>query len=182
MRKEAYITLALALVAGALAVSNYRSEPAYEGKSLSDWIIAMRRAPEAEDRQEARRAAHHLASNSIPILLTWLQREDSSSLQGRFWHAKAVAFGWLEAHRVITPKPRMVPMDWKGSYRSLAESAFEELGPDGKQAIPTLICWLGRKAGSTNELDHTAGAAFVALGVIGQIKTGHRWALQNRPV
>jgi hypothetical protein len=147
-----------------LAVSVYRSEPAYEGKSLSDWIVAMNTAHELEDKQEARAAVHRLGSNSIPLLLDWLQRKDTPSLKGRYWQAKYGAIAWLEGHRLLAPKPHLMEMDWKACHRALAQAAFEELGPDGKEAIPTLIQWLGRKAGTTNELDETAGAAYCVLG------------------
>jgi HEAT repeats len=167
VRRRVYIGVALGLAIAALAVSVYRSEPAYQGKSLSDWIGAMNRAHTAEDRRAARAAVHQLASNSIPVLLNWLQRKERPSLKERFWEAKSGAFGWLESHRLISPKPHMVLMDWKASYRALAMDAFEELGPDGKEAIPTLIQWLGRKASTTNELDETAGAAYLVLGKLG---------------
>jgi hypothetical protein len=63
VRKRVYITVALGLTVAALAVSVYRSEPTYEGKSLSDWIVAMNTAHEPEDKQEARAAVHRLGSN-----------------------------------------------------------------------------------------------------------------------
>jgi hypothetical protein len=167
VRKRVYIGVALGLAIAAVAVSVYRSEPAYQGKSLSDWIVAMKTAHAAEDRQAARAAVHHLASNSIPVLLDWLQREERPSLQGRFWQARYGAIGWLESHRLISPKSHMFVMDWKSDYRALAMDALEELGPDGKKAIPTLIQWLGRKASTTNDLDETAGAAYLVLGKMG---------------
>jgi hypothetical protein len=167
VRRRVYISVALGLAIVALAVSVYRSDPAYRGKSLSDWIVAMNTAREAEDRQEARAAVHHLGSNSIPVLLDWLQRKERPSLKGRFWQAKSGTISWLESHRLISPKPHSVEMDWKAYYRALAMAAFEELGPDGKEAIPTLIQWLGRKASTTNEMDETAGAAYLVLGKLG---------------
>jgi hypothetical protein len=167
VQRRVYIGVALGLAIVVLAISVYRSEPAYQGKSLSDWIVAMSEAHEAADRQEARAAVHHLASNSIPVLLDWFQRKERPCLKERFWEAKSHAFAWLESHRLISPTSHMVVMDWKPSYRALAMRAFEELGPDGKEAVPTLIQWLGRKASTTNELDETAGAACLTLGKMG---------------
>jgi hypothetical protein len=139
------------------------ANPLSKADPLSDWIVAMNTAHEPEDKQEARAAVRHLASNSVPLLLDWLQRKDQPSLKGRYWQAKSGAIAWLEGHRLLTPKPHMMEMDWKAYHRALAQRAFEELGPDGKEAIPTLIQWLGRKASTTNELDETAGAAYCVL-------------------
>ena len=68
VRKRVYISVALGLAVAALAVPVYPSEPAYQGKSLSDWIVAMNTAHEPEDKQEARGTVLHLASNSTPPL------------------------------------------------------------------------------------------------------------------
>ena len=117
----------------------------------------------SKDNQKARAAVHRLGTNSIPLLLEWLQRPDRPSLKGRFWQAKHAVIGWLEGHRWMKPRSWSREIDWKGSYRPLALAAFRELGPDGKEAIPTLIQFLGRRASTTNEFSEVAGAAYVVL-------------------
>jgi hypothetical protein len=113
--------------------------------------------------QEAHAAVHHLGTNSIPLLLEWLQRPDRPSFKGRVWQAEHAVIAWLEGNRWMKPRSWQWEMDWRESYRGLAHGAFEELGADGKEAIPTLIQWLGRKARTTNELDMAAGAAYLVL-------------------
>ena len=161
VRRQLYILLASALLAATVMLSLNRSEPSYEGRCLSDWVIAMN---DGKDMDRARVVVHHLGTNAIPLLLNWLQRPDRPTLRGRYWQAKQDGFSWLEAHRWITPRPRLWKMDWRASYRSLAQGTFFELGPDGKDAIPTLIQWLGRKARTTNEIDEVAGTAYLILG------------------
>jgi HEAT repeat protein len=54
-------------------------------------------------------------------------------------------------------------MDWKESYRSLAQGALAELGPDAKAAVPALIQMLGRKGPTTNDFSPVAGTAYLLL-------------------
>jgi hypothetical protein len=152
--------MAGALIAVTIFLSFYQREPAYEGRSLSSWIIEMRNG---KHHQKARTVVHHLGTNSIPLLLEWLQRPDRPTPRERLRQAERWVIGWLEGHRWMKPRAWSWEMDWRGSYRALAQGAFLELGPDGKEAIPTLIQWLGRRAGTTNELSEVAGAAFLVL-------------------
>ena len=140
----------------------HQSEPVYQGKTLSDWVLAMHKG-KAPERERARVAVHHLGSNSIPVLLKWLQQPDRPSLRSRFSQAKLGAIHWLEGHRLLTPRPWSFEMDWKGSYRSLAIEAFSELGPEAKAAIPELIQSLGDRAGTPTEPSDRAGFAYVVL-------------------
>jgi HEAT repeats len=161
VRRRVYIFLAAVVLGVAALLTLHRSEPSYEGKSLSGWIIEMR---DGREQEKARAVVHQLGTNSIPLLLEWLERPDRPSLRERFWQAKHGVIGYLEGHRWMKPREWTWEMDWRGSYRSLAQGAFEEMGPDGREAIPTLIQWLGRKARTTNELDVVAGAAYLVLG------------------
>jgi hypothetical protein len=135
------------------------SEPAYRGQTLSNWIVVTRVHP---DDDEARMAVRHLASNSIPLLLDWIKRADRPTPRARIAEAKDRAIAFLEKHRVIKPRPHSMFMDWKSSYRSLANAAFTELGPEAAPAsIPPLIDSL-----SSTDLQVYALAAG-ALGEIG---------------
>jgi HEAT repeat protein len=54
-------------------------------------------------------------------------------------------------------------MDWKGSYRSLAQAALADLGPEADTAIPALIQMLGTKGPTTNDFSPIAGTAYLLL-------------------
>jgi HEAT repeat protein len=136
------------------------SEPAYRGRTLSDWIVTTRVHPDDDD---ARMAVRHLASNSIPLLLDWIKREDRPTVRARIAQAKDRAFAFLEGHRVIRPRSHSGFMDWKGSYRSLARTALSDLGPEAKSAVPALIQMLGTKGPTTNDFSPIAGTAYLLL-------------------
>jgi HEAT repeat protein len=104
-----------------------------------------------------------LATNSIPLLIEWLHRDDRPTLKGSFKQTVDRSIRFLEEHRVLKSRPHKVYMDWKSSYRSLALNVLSELGPDGKEAIPALIQMLGTKAPSTNDISPVAGAAYLIL-------------------
>jgi hypothetical protein len=152
--------LGCALVAAATLISLYHSEPHYQGKSLSDWIIAM---GFREGNEKEHQVVHYLGTNSIPLLLEWLQRPDKPSLAGKLENTKHGVIGWLERHRLMKPRTWSWKQDWKGCYRCLAQRAFAELGQDGSPAIPTLIKLLATKPKTTNEISGTGCAASIVL-------------------
>lgn len=136
------------------------SEPAYRGRNLSNWIVVTRVHP---DDDEARMAVRYLASNSIPLLLDWIKREDRPTPRARIAEAKGRAIAFLERHRVIKPRPHSMFMDWKESYRRLAQWALDALGPEAETAIPALIQMLGTKGPTTNDFSPVAGTAYLLL-------------------
>lgn len=164
MRSRRAITLLLLCwVAGIALVLLWRSEPSYQGRTLSDWIVQMRVRP---DDTEARMAVRHLASNSIPLLLTWIKRGDRPTLRARLVEAKKGVIAFLEKHKVIKPRPQVWVLfvaDHKSSYRSLAQSALEQLGPQAESAIPELIQMLGTKRPTPDEISPVAGTAYLLL-------------------
>jgi hypothetical protein len=163
VRKRHVIALLWIIGIVAIGLATYLrgpSEPAYRGRSLSNWIVVTRVHP---DDDEARMAVRHLASNSIPLLLDWIKREDRPTPRARFSEAKNRAIDFLERHRVIKPRPHSMFMDWKGSYRWLANAAFTELGPEAAPAIPALIQMLGTKGPTTNDFSPIAGVAYLLL-------------------
>jgi hypothetical protein len=105
----------------------------------------------------------NLASNSIPLLLDWIKREDRPTPRARIAAVKDGAIAFLERHKVIRPGPHSIFMDWKESYRSLAQGALAELGSDAKAAIPALIQMLGTKGPTTNDFSPVAGNAYLLL-------------------
>src|SRR5947207_1481685 len=155
----AFVLLAAVVLAATLYTNQ---EPSYEGKTLSDWVVALhgRTAMEPEKVSEA---VHHLGTNSIPLLLEWLHKEDRPTWTYRLHHFKNSTIQFLVARGIIEPRGVTYHLDYRSSYRSLAILAFSELGPDGQAAIPSLIQMLGDKAQNTNELSAIASAAFVIL-------------------
>ena len=158
--KRLRLALAILIAAGIAGVIFHRREPSYEGKTLSDWIVTMREQPRND---KARAVVRQLGSNSIPLLLDWLRQEERPTLKGRTEQSKARVIGWLESHKWIEPRPRAYYQDWKSDRRALANGVFLELGPAGKEAIPTLIQMLGDKTHNPDEPSHVAGAAYVVL-------------------
>lgn len=156
-RRILVAAVTIAVVAGIMI---YRSEPRYQGKSLSDWVVEMRAGP---DREKAREVVHHIGPDHLPLLLQWLRREDHPSLKGRYYNLYEGLDGWLMNHKIVKRHSTSFPTDAKESYRILALMTFEELGPDGKGAIPALIKMLGNKNPKTTQASDTAGLAWVIL-------------------
>lgn len=141
-----------------------QKEPQYQGKSLSDWVVAMHQGQRSQ-REQARAVVHYLGPHSVPVLLKWLRRPDHpSSLKYRAARAEAQVLNWLERCKLLRPHARPAATDWKESYRFLAVEAFRELGPEeAKAAIPGLIQLLGARDHLTNEVSDTASFAYVVL-------------------
>jgi HEAT repeat protein len=172
MGKRRHILLAVAavlVVLVAVCLADYWSEPHYHGKSLSDWVVAMSTRPDGE---KARHVVHQLGTNSLPLLLKWLRQEDRTTLKGRLHNLKPDVETWLVQHKVIKPRPITSYFDAKESYRSLGLLALEELGPEGKAAIPALIQMLGDKDGKTGGASVVAGSAFLILPGMAPESTG----------
>lgn len=127
---------------------------------MSDWVVVMRERPQDE---KAHKVIRQLGSNSIPLLLDWLRKDDKPTFQGRVAQSKQGMISFLESHRFIEPRPRSLEMDWKSSYRSLGNAVLSELGPEGKAAIPTLIQMLGDKNHKPDEVSQVAGVAWLIL-------------------
>jgi hypothetical protein len=159
-RRILLVSAAVMTVVVAACLVDYCSEPHYQGKSLSDWVVEMRGGP---DREKARQVVHLLGPKSLPLLLEWLQKEDHPTLKGRLKNFKPDAETWLVAHKIIKPHPITSYSDPKESYRNLGRVTFEELGPDAKEAIPALIQMLGHKNAKTGEVSEDAGSAWLVL-------------------
>ena len=134
-------------------------EPSYKGKSLSDWVVAMRGGPE---RGKARAVVHQIGPNYWPILVEWLRHEDRPTMRGRFHGFEEGAQEWMIRHRLVKSHSIKMYFDARGSYHSLGLLAFEELGRDGRAAIPALINLLGDKGTKPDDFS-ISGAAFLIL-------------------
>jgi hypothetical protein len=120
----------------------------------------MRAGP---DREEARQAVHQLGPKSLPLLLKWLRKDDHPTLKTRFYNLEEATDGWLMNHKILKRHGTSFPVDPKESYRTLGLQALEELGPDGRAAIPVLIQMLGEKDPKTGEMAIEAGSAWLIL-------------------
>ncbi len=172
MGKRRLILAAVAAMltfAVAFGVADYLSEPHYQGKSLSDWVVEMRNGP---NHEKGRVVVHLLGPKSLPLLLQWLQKEDRPTLKGRLKNFKPDAETWLVAHKLVKPFPITSYSDPKESYRALGLLAFEELGSDGKAAIPALIQMLSHKNAKTGDVSEDAGSAFLILPKMAPDSTG----------
>ncbi len=102
--------------------SAHASEPSYDGKPLSDWLLLSLKGDDA-----AREAILHIGTNGIPTLLKILSATDRNK--------KAVT-AKLES--------KELKQGFKGQYadvddlRSLAVSGFGVLGTNAEPAIPQL--------------------------------------------
>ncbi len=161
MKRVVQVAIAVIVVTTLAGLLMYRPEPSYQGKSLSDWVVAMN---DERDNGRAHQAVRHLGTNSIPLLLDWLRRDERPTLRGRFIQLKLKVDDWLVRCRIIKSHPILVEFDFKSNYRALAMAALPVLGPGGKPAIPVLIQMLGEKKGQPAELSETAGAAYAVLG------------------
>ncbi|SPE56613.1 conserved exported hypothetical protein [Verrucomicrobia bacterium] len=157
-----WVRIALAVVVASIlaGLAAYGSEPSYDGRTLRDWVVAMRTGP---DEDQARAVVRRLGTNSIPLLLDWLRRDERPSLTDRLRELKAGVNEWLARRRII--KSRLISMgtEPKPSYRSLGITALQELGPAGQAAIPTLILMLGDKKRKPGQVSEIAGAAYLVL-------------------
>jgi hypothetical protein len=128
------ILLLGAFVAIAFVFSRRESEPSYEGKPLSDWVVLHnpRRGELVSDTETNKAAAaiRAIGTNSLPLLITWIRYESPS-----------------HSRRVLDPLMHRLPQFlvprsyWRKADPVLAEDAavaFAALGPSAAAAIPEL--------------------------------------------
>lgn len=160
MRRRAGTILGASLSVFVIFIILQPREPSYKGKTLSDWIVSPYRREEGEERREA---ILRLGTNSIPLLLDWLQQSDRPSLSEKVQEMKYGMLSWLERRKLIKPKDHLWKTDMKGSRRALALRAFEEIGPEGRAAIPALIKMLATPSAIPDTMSETAAVASLAL-------------------
>jgi HEAT repeat protein len=129
------------------------SEPRYNGKKLSKWLIMYRNPDTLSDQQNAEAAISAIGTNAIPFLLRWLQDEP---LPTRTRIRNALP-GWLR------DSPMVFNLLGAPFSRTMTASmGFLALGTNALPAIPELMA-LSR----TN--NRTAGAmAVLTLAQMGQ--------------
>jgi hypothetical protein len=135
----------------------YPTEPSFEGRRLSKWILVAH--AEGSGREKALAIVRQHGNQSIPLLLRWLRESDRPSLKERIFDLK----GWLMAHRIMKPGP--ITLTGLGpNHRTIAGFGLAELDSDGKKAVvPVLIRMLGDQNHKPDEISEIAGRAFVIL-------------------
>jgi HEAT repeats len=97
-------------------------EPSYEGRTLSQWLIAynhdrVQHTPQSRSLADATNAVHHIGTNALPLLVKWISYEIPR------WRT-----GFIDK---FTQNP--------GTVRAYAAlTGFEILGPEGAPAAPAL--------------------------------------------
>jgi len=121
------------VVLGGLVVAIFRAkEPRYEGRSLSEWLEEADKDTKSEaDLQSIRHAVKQMAPDAIPLLLKWVQAEDSP--------LKWKVIVWLTQHPSFHFPIKTLKS--AADYNRMAFTGFTLLGEEARPAWPTLIRW-----------------------------------------
>ncbi len=116
------------------------------------------------EKEKARTVVQLLGSNSVPLLLDWLNEEDRPSLGYRINDARASFSFWLMRHHILANDSVSSHYHGQPPHSLLAVWALPELSPEAKRsAVPTLIQRLGDKDQDTNQCSLSAGSSYLAL-------------------
>jgi hypothetical protein len=109
----------------ALFFCRHHREPSYQGKTLTELIVAYQTAPLPKDREEAARGLRTIGTNAIPYLIKYLREEDR---------------GWIQVRLVSVYKKLGITIrNNRAGFRArCAARAFGALGSSGKMAVPAL--------------------------------------------
>ena len=152
MNKRLYLAFLVLLLAGiivAIGSRFYRSEPEYQGKTLSSWLAEVENRSDWQfpDQEKVRKAVKQIGTNAIPFLLETLEAEDAE--------VKGKVAGWLNHTFRLKIKVQS-----PSEVRDQARLGFLVLGRDAEAAIPALALAL------TNRNDNLAYAAGECLWAI----------------
>ena len=142
--------LAPIILCSCAAIGTGSSEPVYNGKALSEWLMADHGVEFADesDRALAKDAIREIGTNAIPVLLDLLSTTEWS--KGRVVaKLKSQDFKYL----LKLPSPSGVEV-----IRGIAKSGFSILGTNAEPAVPELTKLLHRE-------DTCMDAASVLAGV-----------------
>ncbi len=128
-------------------------EPAYQGQSLTQWLMKSR---SPQSRPEAEDAIRHIGTNALPLLLKWVTNDPP-----RFSFKSLVN----KLPDAITPQPvrRWANYDFNRNRAMAAAFAFAQLGDDARSAIPQLTTAMTNSAATNASL-----RAIYALSSIGK--------------
>jgi HEAT repeat protein len=150
-----------AIVIGCVLFFSGNSEPTYNGRPLSEWVvIAARMSPSPytqSEKEAATEAIQAIGTNALPHLVEWLGYEPKGLRRVLFLNFRKVP------NRFQT-NPAVYYVAYRPVIRVLgAEESFSILGPSAAPAIPALTQMLR----STNSSNGTRQRALSALAFIG---------------
>lgn len=154
-------------IAGILVIYLNPSEPATNGKPLSQWLKELE-SSDPNARQAAQQALIAIGAESTPYLIERLKYKDPKWITSLHRYLQNVEFGdvWLEKH-----------MAFHKEY--LAVQAFEVLGAQAASSVPELEMLL--KKTDPKHLENRRSAVF-ALGRIGApALEALKWTVANDP-
>lgn len=127
-RSRIGIAFLLIVILAGIAWLTFRTrEPKYQGKSLSQWVDGyVQSLRDGETTKQTDEAVRYFGTNAIPTLLRKLQAKESPFTE------KLVA---------LAQKQKLIKVPYvRASNRNFgAYLGFMALGPEAKNAVPTLI-------------------------------------------
>src|SRR5882724_176928 len=121
------IAVLILAVIGVAAISRSVFEPAYNGRSLSQWLIEFD-SSSSEKRAEANEAVRHMGKRAVPFLAERLFHRTPS------WKVKLML--WLNRRSIIRFRiPRLMHSE---TERARIFAACDALGPAADGALPAL--------------------------------------------
>ncbi len=129
MRYILLVALATAAIVALTARLTRPTEPAYEGKRLSAWVLDYQHVSPTGDAQPTDRAVRQIGTNAIPFLLRWLQYEPP------LWREK-LGKVYPEFLRRIYDPDRVTSGDLLAAHSA---RAFAALGTNAVTAMPALV-------------------------------------------
>jgi HEAT repeat protein len=109
-------------------------EPFITGKPLTGWMADWH---DTEKGERARTVVHQWATNSLPLLLDWLNLREPLDTQGFFEPAFVAGVDHFLSKLKIPPLP--LTLRWRPNKTQQALWFLHELGPAAKPAIPGLL-------------------------------------------
>lgn len=147
------------------------SEPAYDGRPLSEWVvmIGVKKNPSLyteSEKEAATEAIQAIGTNALPHLIQWLAYEPTGLRRFVFENFQKVPNRFLR-------NPSVLLVTFKPLIRALgAEESFSILGPSAASAIPALTQILH----STN---YSIGPRYNAVSALARIGPSAMTAMTN---
>lgn len=133
----------------------WTAEPKYEGKSLRDWLKLYQNSDNgSSDEQKAAAAIRSIGTNSLPVLINWVESNDSDE---QFLAKNGFQILGTAAQPAVQPLGKMLV----STNQVISLIAGECLGHIGAPALPELL------AGLTNRQFRVGTAAALAIVELG---------------
>ncbi len=161
----------VALVAGLWLFFNRNTEPTYDGRPLSEWVvmIGMKKNPSPytdSEKEAATEAIQAIGTNAVPHLVEWLAYEPKGLRRFAFENYEKIP------NRFRT-NPEVTFMVFKPGIRVWgAEQSFSILGPSAAPAIPALTQIL-------QSINYSIGPRYKAVSALACIGPSAMTAMTN---